>query len=74
MKVGKDDEKKRKNQLGSNIIIVYFKHITHIVVISTHNKSMGYVIIHKPNCLSHEGINSRCRRLDFFRHFDLSLL
>ena len=36
-------------QPGSNIIIVYFKHITHTVVIITDYKRMGYVIIPKPN-------------------------
>ena len=45
--------------LSQNIIIVYFKHITHTVVIITHSKRMGYVIILKP---SHAGTNARCRR------------
>ena len=47
------------------IIIVYVKHITpQPVVIITHYKRMGYVIIHKPNSSGRECINSRCRRFD----------
>ena len=34
---------------------------THTVVIITHYKRMGYVIIHKPNCSGRECINSRPR-------------
>ena len=43
----------------------YFKHIAHAVVISTHGKGIGYVIIPKPNLSSRECINSCCRRFDF---------
>ena len=43
-------------QTGSNIIIVYFKHITDIVVIITHYKRIGYVIIPKPHFSGSEGI------------------
>ena len=53
-------------QPGSNIIIVYLKQITYTVVIITHYKRMCYVIIPKPNCSIREGINSSCRRFDFF--------
>ena len=28
-------------------MIIYFKHITHTIVIITHYKCMGYIIIHK---------------------------
>ena len=58
---------------GSKItcIILYFKHI-HIVVIITHYKCMGYVIIPKPHFSSREGVNSRCRHFYFllYRRFD----
>ena len=37
---------------------------THAVVIVTHYKRMGYVIIPKPNCSGREGINCHCRRFD----------
>ena len=46
-------------QPGSNTIIVYFKHITHIVEINTHYKCMGHVIIPKPNVSRLVGINCR---------------
>ena len=53
-----------------NIIIVYFKHITHC---SNHYRLQtdGYVIIPKPYCSGREGINSRFRRfyLLLFRRF-----
>ena len=44
----------------------YFKHIAHAVVISTHGKRIGYVIIPKPNLSSRECINSCCRRFDLW--------
>ena len=52
---------------SDKIIIVYFKHITHTVVIITHYRRMGYIIIPKPNCWRRESINSCRRRFDFFR-------
>ena len=50
---------------------IFQTHHTHTVVIITHYKRMGYVIIHKPNCSGHECTNSRCRRFDLllFRRF-----
>ena len=55
---------------GLNIIIVYFKHITHTVVITTHYKRMGYVIIPEPYFSSRE---ARCCHFDLvlFRRFDI---
>ena len=50
--------------IKSNIIIVYFKHITHIVVIITSYKCKGYVIIPKPTFSDLVGINNRCCRFD----------
>ena len=40
--------------LGKSIIIVYFKHITHTVLIIAQNSRMGYVIIPKRNCSGRE--------------------
>ena len=44
------------------ILSSYISHITRTVVIITHYKRMGYVIIPKPNVSGREGISSRCRR------------
>ena len=56
-------------------MIVYFKHITHTIVIIEHYKRTGYVIIPKLNFLSRECINFHCRRfymLPFCRRYDRS--
>ena len=45
-----------------------YKHIIHIaVLIITHYKCMGYVIIPKPNC-SNVKFKLSCRRFDLFSH------
>ena len=50
------------------ILLLHISITSHTVVIITHYKRMGYVIIPKPNVSGREAINSHCH------HFDLLLL
>ena len=55
-------------------LLSYISNTSHIytVVIITHYKRMGYVMIHKPKLFTPRRYNSRCRRFDLslFRRFD----